>query len=259
MKTSKLTPIKRLGQNFLQDDKVINAIVKELNINPKTNYIEIGPGAGALTIPVSKVAKKFVAVEIDKQVTSILKLRVGDKVKIINQDFLKFDVESYLDESNIIFGNLPYYITTELIEKISEYSNKIDFSLIMIQSDVAAKILNLVSGKSLTYLGLMVNYLFTPTLILNVSPNSFFPSPNVDSTVIKLVPKRTLSKADVIAFQKFLIAILKQRRKTLLNNLKELNLDELKMSKINKLVKDLSLRVEALNPDQIYRIFEIVK
>ena len=258
MKTSNVIAKKKLGQNFLVDQKIINGIVDAVVSDKEISYFEIGPGTGALTVPISKLVKKLTLIEIDTELVARLTPWLNPDVKIINQDFLKFDLAKYLNSESVIFGNLPYYITTEIIEKIFTYSNRINYAVVMIQKDVADKIISNKKGKDMSYLGLLVNYVFNPKVIIEVSKNSFIPKPNVDSSVLKLETKNNLSTKNFEKFKTTLIGLLKQRRKTLNNNLKDMNITTSVLKRIKDLVPDLNLRVETLNPELIYRLIEII-
>ena len=258
MKTSNVIAKKKLGQNFLVDQKVIKAIVDAVVSSNELSYFEIGPGTGALTVPVSKLVKKLTVIEIDTELVARLTPWLSPDVNIINQDFLKFDLTKNVNSNSVMFGNLPYYITTEIIEKIFDYSNKINYAVVMIQKDVADKIINNKQGKEMSYLGLLVNYVFKPKIVIEVSKNSFIPKPNVDSSVLKLVTKNNQSSKNLEKFRTTLVGLLKQRRKTLNNNLKDMSISASALKRIIDIVPDLSLRVETLKPDLIYRLVEII-
>ena len=258
MKTSNVIAKKKLGQNFLVDQKVIKAIVDAVVSSNELSYFEIGPGTGALTVPVSKLVKKLTVIEIDTELVARLTPWLSPDVNIINQDFLKFDLTKNVNSNSVMFGNLPYYITTEIIEKIFTYSNRINYAVVMIQKDVADKIISNKKGKDMSYLVLLVNYVFNPKVIIEVSKNSFIPKPNVDSSVLKLETKNNLSTKNFEKFKTTLIGLLKQRRKTLNNNLKDMNITTSVLKRIKDLVPDLNLRVETLNPELIYRLIEII-
>jgi 16S rRNA (adenine1518-N6/adenine1519-N6)-dimethyltransferase len=256
MNKNKIKARKSWGQNFLIESKVISLIVDNVFMSEKNNYVEIGSGRGALTIPLSSKIKNLTCIEIDQELIDYLKTKLDNKANFINKDVLKVDWSLLINQDSVVFGNLPYYITTEILEKIFLSSHLIKKAVIMIQKDVAHKILGLGKGKKMSYLGLLLNAVFKIDIVVDVSKNSFIPKPKVDSCVLKLTPKTTYSSKELSNLQTFLVAILKQRRKTILNNLKPLELSEQKMNEIAKHV-NLDLRIEDLDLAKILNLFEL--
>jgi 16S rRNA (adenine1518-N6/adenine1519-N6)-dimethyltransferase len=257
MNKSKIKARKSWGQNFLTDSKVINLIVDNVFGGEKNPYLEIGSGRGALTIPLSNKIKDLTCVEIDQELIEYLKPKLASKAKFINSDILKVNWAEAVKRDAVIFGNLPYYITTEILEKIFLSSHQIKNAVIMIQKDVAHKIIDLGKGKKMSYLGLLLNAVFKVDLVVEVSKNCFIPKPKVDSSVLKLTPKIIYNSEELLKLQTFLVAILKQRRKTILNNLKPLNLSDEKMKEVLKIV-NVDLRVEDLELVRIIDLFKLI-
>jgi 16S rRNA (adenine1518-N6/adenine1519-N6)-dimethyltransferase len=258
LSVKKIKPSKKLGQNFLVDKNVVDKIVSSINYKFKPSIIEIGPGLGVLTKEIENKSNDITVVEIDKLMIEILKTQLKDSTKIVNIDFLKFDLNIAGSKNKTIIGNLPYYITTEIIEKVYEYSTSVDEFILMIQQDVATKILNLKQGKDLSFVSIISNYAFDIELVTDVSRNSFYPVPNVDSTVLKMSSKKK-AVDELLNFKTFIIKLMKQRRKTVLNNLKEMY----SVETANKILNDSSLqpsvRAEKLLMNQIVKLFEVSK
>ncbi len=217
---------KSLGQNFLIDDNVLDRICSD--IDSDTNVIEIGPGFGTLTQRLLLNAKKVVAIEIDKTAIPILEdnLSEFDNLTVINEDVLKCDLNSIIDEHFgggrvRIIANLPYYITTPIIMHILESRVKIDELRIMIQKEVAMRIAAKEATKDYGALSIAVNYYAEPELICHVPPSSFIPAPKVSSSVIslKIRTEPPVALNDEKGFFKLVKASFGQRRKTLLNAL----------------------------------------
>jgi 16S rRNA (adenine1518-N6/adenine1519-N6)-dimethyltransferase len=218
---------RKLGQNFLIDINILNKILENIE-NDNIGVLEIGPGAGVLTLGLSKKAKKVVAVEIDSKLIPILNevLIECDNVKIINEDILKVDINSLIEDefSNmdvVVAANLPYYITTPIIMRLLEQKANVSSIILMIQKEVAQRIVSSPGGKEYGALSIAVQYYCEPELILNVSPHCFIPQPKVESTIIKL---KILDKPKVhVESEKLFFNIVKaafnQRRKTLVNAL----------------------------------------
>jgi 16S rRNA (adenine1518-N6/adenine1519-N6)-dimethyltransferase len=258
LSVKKIKPNKTLGQNFLVDKNIVDKIINSINFKTKQSILEIGPGLGVLTKELENRTNDITVVEIDKLMVDILKTQLKDSTKIVNQDILKFDFKIIGNKNKTIVGNLPYYITTEIIEKIYEYSTFVEEFILMIQQDVATKILNLKQGKDLSFVSIISNYAFDVELISDVSRNCFYPVPNVDSTVLKMKSKK-IALVDLLSFKNFTIKLMKQRRKTVLNNLKEMYSLEVANKILQQSDLESSIRAEKLSMSQIIKLFEISK
>lgn len=254
---------KKFGQNFLIDSNVLESIIKGAEITKDDFVLEIGPGIGTMTQYLCEAARQVVAVEIDKMLIPILEdtLSEYDNVEVINQDVLKVDIKSLADEKNNgkpikVVANLPYYITTPIIMGLFESGVPIDSITIMVQKEVADRMQTGPGSKDYGALSLAVQYYATAKVILNVSATCFMPRPNVDSAVIKLTRHKepTVNVADEKLMFKIIRASFNQRRKTLVNGLK--NSPELSFSKeqivkaIEKIGKPETIRGEALTLEE---------
>lgn len=254
---------KKFGQNFLIDSNVLQSIIRGAEITKDDFVLEIGPGIGTMTQYLCEAARQVVAVEIDKMLIPILEdtLSEYDNVEVINQDVLKVDIKSLADEKNNgkpikVVANLPYYITTPIIMGLFESGVPIDSITIMVQKEVADRMQTGPGSKDYGALSLAVQYYATAKVILNVSATCFMPRPNVDSAVIKLTRHKepTVNVADEKLMFKIIRASFNQRRKTLVNGLK--NSPELSFSKeqivkaIEKIGKPETIRGEALTLEE---------
>ena len=254
---------KKFGQNFLIDSNVLESIIRGAEITKDDFVLEIGPGIGTMTQYLCEAARQVVAVEIDKMLITILEdtLSEYDNVEVINQDVLKVDIKSLADEKNNgkpikVVANLPYYITTPIIMGLFESGVPIDSITIMVQKEVADRMQTGPGSKDYGALSLAVQYYATAKVILNVSATCFMPRPNVDSAVIKLTRHKepTVNVADEKLMFKIIRASFNQRRKTLVNGLK--NSPELSFSKeqivkaIEKIGKPETIRGEALTLEE---------
>jgi 16S rRNA (adenine1518-N6/adenine1519-N6)-dimethyltransferase len=255
------TAKKQYGQNFLLDDNVISKICYLSNINKDTDVIEIGPGLGFLTEKIAAAANKVLCYEIDEMMIKVLEDKFNNQNVIIkHEDFLKINIDDdickYLEKERVILiSNLPYYITTPILLKILEESKKISQLTVMMQEEVALRICGKPSTKDYNALSVLLQYYTNPKTIINVKASSFYPAPNVDSSVVKITYKET---KDIYAvceeyFKKFNRAAFTMRRKTLVNNLKtalgynrETIEEVLKKNNI-----DINVRSEALSVNQI--------
>jgi 16S rRNA (adenine1518-N6/adenine1519-N6)-dimethyltransferase len=254
---------KKFGQNFLIDSNVLESIIRGAEITKDDFVLEIGPGIGTMTQYLCEAARQVVAVEIDKMLIPILEdtLSEYDNVEVINQDVLKVDIKSLAEEKNNgkpikVVANLPYYITTPIIMGLFESGVPIDSITIMVQKEVADRMQTGPGSKDYGALSLAVQYYATAKVILNVSATCFMPRPNVDSAVIKLTRHKepTVNVADEKLMFKIVRASFNQRRKTLVNGLK--NSPELSFSKeqivkaIEKIGKPETIRGEALTLEE---------
>lgn len=251
---------KSLGQNFLIDENIINKIVNELNILDDSLVIEIGPGKGALTKLLVKKAKYVLAYELDKECINYLNLNIKNKnLKIINEDILKAnikeDILDYNDIKNIyIIGNLPYYITTPIILKLIEDKLKVNKYLFMVQEEVANRYCYLENNKEYNALTVYLNYLFKTKKCFVVKNTSFDPIPKVQSAIISLEDKEKENVINEDYFYEINKLIFRQKRKTLINNLKDkFNLNILK-EVFNKLKFKENIRAEELSIKDIINL-----
>lgn len=222
-----------LGQNFLTDGAIVDKIIASAGAGPHDLVIEIGPGVGVLTAAVAASAGRVVAVEIDKALIPILRETLAEypNVEIINRDILRTDLGEILaqhEEINgqkrtgvKIIGNLPYYITTPIIMKILEDGVQADSLTIMLQKEVADRILAQPGGRTYGALSVAVQYHCTVSPVARVPKEVFVPRPKVDSAVIRLDMRR--EKPVELASEAAFFAVVRggfgQRRKTLLNSL----------------------------------------
>ncbi len=241
---------KSLGQNFLKDNNIINKISD--SINPKTDdlIIEIGPGSGALTKHLINKSADVICFEIDKRLESILSEIKADNLKIVFDDFLKINLKDYINSKyNRLFfvGNLPYYITTAIINKIINESNPYEIT-IMIQKEVALRFMASPHTREYSSISVFLQYNFDIEKICNVSKNCFEPIPKVDSMVIKLKRNKKIKSKNEELLYKLIKASFKQKRKNLKNNLN--NYDLLKIeSLLNNRNKTTKCRAEELSVD----------
>lgn len=261
MKKYKIKANKSLGQNFLIDDTVIEDIVGGASIGKDDLVIEIGPGLGSMTALLVEKAKKVICVELDKKMIKILNDRfiADDNIELINEDVLKLDLNKLIkqekEQNEIkdvkIVANLPYYITTPIIMKLLEENLDIASITVMIQKEVADRLIEIPSGKNTGAITYTVYYYCECEKIREVENTCFVPMPEVTSEVINL--KLRKEPAVKVENKKVFFNIIKsafmQRRKTLLNALVNNNVFTSKEEGIkilNKLNMDVNIRGEKL-------------
>ena len=260
---------KSLGQNFLINNEVVSTIIESANISNKDLVIEIGPGLGTLTSRLLEKAGKVICVELDDRMISILedRFKLYNNFELIHNDVLKVDlnkiIEVNLENSNLktakIVANLPYYITTPIIMKLLEEKLNIETITVMIQKEVADRLVALPGTKNAGAITYSVYYYADASKIIDVERNSFIPEPNVTSTVIQLkIRKESLLQVEN---EELMFKIIKQafmqRRKTLVNALSNLAIFNNK-EEIIQLLKELNInekvRGEALTIEQYAKI-----
>ena len=211
-------PKKRLGQNFLTDRNAILKMVGASGVNQNDTVLEIGPGTGSLTRELAKIAKKVVAVEIDPEMTGLLKGNLAGftNVEVIRADILEFDEKKLCPRYKVV-ANVPFYLTAPAIRKFLESDNPpVDLTLI-VQKEVAWRIA--AKPGDMSILAVSVQLYAEPRVIRVISRNCFWPIPNVDSAILKITPKKErLEKQFVSSFFEIAKAGFSQPRKQLINN-----------------------------------------
>lgn len=242
---------KKFGQNFIIDEKIIDRIVEVSNVDKDSIVIEIGPGIGALTQKLLMKAKKVIAIEIDLDMVNILQEELSDfeNLEIINENVLNVDlsklIKQYENEKVILVSNLPYYVTSDIMIKIFEADLQGVSLTVMMQKEVARRILK---GQDENLLTLLSKYYYDVKLGFEVSKNIFNPRPNVDSTILVYHHrvKRGLNKYEEKLLSNLIKDLYSRKRKTLYNNLKELYGHDSAILLLNNLNIDLNERVENL-------------
>lgn len=235
-KTEKFNYKKRLGQNFLhKKDKVLQIIEKIAPAADET-YIEIGPGTGFLTMELVDKVKKLHAVEIDREAFDVLKAKFANKTNLdlINGDIMFSDLQAIAgpqpDGKKIkVIGNIPYYITTPIIEKLIENRDFVSRAYLMVQKEVAERITAKEGSKIYGSLSIFCQYFADCRVLLDIDRSNFVPAPDVDSAFIELnfEKKEKISVKNEEFFFKVTRGGFVQRRKMLLNNIKrELGIDD---------------------------------
>ena len=229
LKKYNITANKKLGQNFLISDEVINEIINASEVNKTDLVIEIGPGLGTLTSKLLEKAGKVIAIELDTKMLKILQDRffLYKNFVLLNADVLKVDLNTLIAENkgelnNVkIVANLPYYITTPIVMKLLEEKIPVDSITVMVQKEVADRLTALPGEKLSGAITYTVNYYAEASKIIFVDRNNFIPAPEVDSEVIKL--KIRQEPAVNVKNEKVFFRLIKEsfshRRKTLVNGL----------------------------------------
>lgn len=236
---------KRFGQNFLQDDRIIEQIVGFLQIRPQDIVIEIGPGRGALTKLLLERLDKLHVIEIDNDLFAQLKhLPLSHKLNAVNADVLKVDFTPFGEKLKII-GNLPYNISTPLMFHLLKYRQRIDDMVFMLQSEVVDKLTAPVSSADYGRLSVMFQYYCDVERLLDVPPVCFNPQPKVMSSVVALHPKNQVEAVSFEVLEQVVAKAFAMRRKTLANNFKSvLTQDDWQQLGLSSQMRAQDLKVE---------------
>lgn len=209
---------KRLGQNFLIDDTVVDRIASLCDLKEDDAVVEVGPGHGHLTVRLAASGATIVAVEFDRDLIDGLKASFADRpnVTIVNEDFLRYEPPS---ERFVLAGNIPYNLTSPIIDWCLKYRDRIGWAVLMVQKELAERICGRPGSKAWSPLSIMTQLFFDAIEEFDVPPESFSPPPRVISTVIRLTPHAAPEIEDVGPLRKVLKAAFAHRRKILTNNL----------------------------------------
>ena len=248
---------KSLGQNFLIDKNIINKIVNIINIKDES-ILEVGPGTGNLTFELlNKDPKKFYVVEKDTQFADNIKNVLKDMIILINDDILNIDENFLSDEKLIVFGNLPYNISTEIICKwiLNINNKKVWFKnlILMFQKEVADRIISKFNSSNYGRLSILANWKLDIKKIIDIKPNCFTPKPKVDSSLLIFTPKKNYYKIrNPYNLEKITRIFFNHRRKMIkkpYNQIFSGNTDILKKLNIN-----LNLRPQNLDYETYYKL-----
>ena len=251
----RIKPKKSLGQNFLIDKNIIKKIIEAYPISKESEILEIGPGTGNLTeFFLKKEPKKIFLIEKDKNLFLNLK-RKYNKIEIINDDILKLSLKEIVNEKTIVFGNLPYNISSQILTRfiLNKENLPLKVFIFMFQKELADRIIAKTNTSNYGRLTILANWKFTVKKLFDISPTSFFPKPKVKSTLLFFKMKEdfnlfkepeTLSKITKIFFN--------QRRKKIKNQFKRLFDNYLDIAE--NLSIDLNCRPQNLKPEIYYNL-----
>mgnify|MGYP001203335915 CR=1 FL=1 len=243
-----LQPKKIFGQHFLTNSALCEKITQQIDLNFSQNILEIGPGEGALTKYLKTKTNNLKLIEIDNEACVILKKKFSE-LQIINEDFLKYNLNNLNWDKYTVVGNFPYNISTQILFKILDNKYSINQVVGMFQKEVAERICSAPKSKKYGVPSVLIQAFFNCEILFDVARENFQPAPNVDSTVIKLSRNQIINlNCDYDKFVNVVKAGFSQRRKKLKNALK--NFTKLDNTKLKPLI---SKRAEELS------VFEFIK
>ena len=251
-----IKPKKSLGQNFLIDENILEIITNSAVIKNKT-VLEIGPGTGNLTSYIlKKKPKKTFVIEKDNELAIILKNKFQNQITIINDDILKIDETSLSKDKVIVFGNLPYNISTEILSKwIVNLKNTFwfEYLVLMFQKEVADRIIAKFNTSNYGRLSIICNWKLNIKKICDIKPEAFSPKPKIDSSLLLFTPKKNYVKInDPNNLEKITRIFFNQRRKMIKKPYNQLFNGDQRI--LNKLKIDLELRPQNLSLDTYYNL-----
>lgn len=249
-----IKPKKRLGQNFLINEKILDKIVKVGEITDKDNILEIGPGTGNLTkYLINSKPKSIIVIEKDTDLISLLNLKFKDCIEIVNEDVLNLH-ENFFKKKFKVFGNLPYNISTKILSNWCLSKNiKFEKLILMFQKEVADRIISKFNTKNYGRLSILSNWKLDIKKVLDVNPSCFFPRPKVDSTVLFFeIKKNFIQLKNPSNLEKITKIFFSQRRKMIKKPYNLIFNDNNKIAE--KLDIRLNLRPQNLNLDTYLKI-----
>ena len=223
-----IRPKKSLGQNFLIDKNIQKKIIRAFNSGNDDIVLEIGSGKGDLTVPLASSAKKIYALELDSRLYPTLEEKLSNfaNCQVIKTDILKFDISKFLRVNKIkqkikVIGNIPYYISSPIIQHLIFYRDNIQEIFITVQKEFGRRVVAVPGSKDYGSFSCFVQYYLEPKIIFIIKRNSFFPAPKVDSCFLSLRVREepAVSVNDEGMFFKLIRKAFNQRRKTLRNSL----------------------------------------
>ena len=244
---------KKLGQNFLTDRNIPRKIVRESGIATGDRVLEIGPGFGALSSAILEVIPSFTAIEKDPELARFIR-QEHPEITLIEGDFLKVPLEPIAAGGTVaVLGNIPYSITSPILFRLLDNRHLISSATLMMQHEVALRLAAVPGTKEYGILAVQMQAFCEVKYLFKVGRAVFKPRPEVDSVVIRMVPKATDPVADSEGFRRFVRCAFHQRRKTLLNNLR----DTYDTSAVSEAT--LRMRAEALNIDELIALFDLLR
>ncbi len=246
-----IRPKKSLGQHFLQDPYYLKKITDAARIGPEDQVLEIGPGRGHLTRELATKAKKVIAIEFDDRLIPLLRKEFSEttKIEIVHADALVYPYAALAGQWKIV-ANLPYYISTPIIQKLLQFRDKFTTLTLMLQKEVAQRIAAPPGGKEYGFLSVLVQFSTVPRIEFMVPPGAFIPRPEVDSAVVTLTVRKNfpVHVRDEAFLMRVVKAAFSQRRKTLKNALKQLEVPRERMQNVFAATGiDLGRRAETLS------------
>ncbi|MEA3229749.1 MAG: 16S rRNA (adenine(1518)-N(6)/adenine(1519)-N(6))-dimethyltransferase RsmA [archaeon] len=248
-----IRPVKKHGQNFLVDKNIIRLEIDEADISKNDTVLEVGGGYGALTFELAKKAKKVIVIELDDSLVSILETRIEKEdiknVEVIHGDALKIDFPDF----DKCVSNIPYQISSKVVEMLGKYGK---FSLLIMQKEFAQRLVAVPGDKNYSRISILTQFHFVPVFVRKVGRKCFYPSPSVDSGIVKLFPRAVKVKVcDEKLFFRFVTAVFIHKNqklwKALSHSKRDMKMDKAVLSEIGRKLTDADVRVRVLDIERL--------
>lgn len=252
---------KSLGQNFLFDKNLLNAIAEDGLVESGDLVLEIGAGAGTLTSVLASKAKKVISFEIDKELVPILtkKQEEYSNIEFVFKDFMEANVETLFEGKARVVANIPYYITTPIIFKLVEHIEKFKSILVLIQKEVAERFASKHGTKEYGVTSVILQSIFNVSIPRIVRKECFTPPPKIDSALCLLIPHNRYNMSNFEEFKNFVHLAFSMRRKTLVNNLKSVYDKEKIIATLQNFNYLESVRPEEISVENFINIYNFLK
>lgn len=259
---------KTRGQNFLIDKNVLSKTIRNVDVNDNDCIIEIGPGIGGLTKFIEKLNKKIYAVELDKKLFEIMKNEYKDNrnLTVINANFLDVEIKNFIEPNKkaVIISNIPYNITSRIIEKCFLNSEIITDLYLLMQKELAERIVSKENSKNYGSLSIFTQVFSITTMLFEVTKNVFFPKPKVNSAFVHFKIKSNVEATELLEFSKFIKKIFSYRRKNILGILnkyffKNMDKDIIKTALLDRFEISPLVRPENISPEIFYNLWKYIK
>ena len=257
-------PSRSKGQCFLTDRHFIERIVTSINPHKGETLVEIGPGTGALTIPILEQGANVLAIESDTLLVGALQERKTHGLQLIEADASKIDYNSILQSHNLnsvrVFGNLPYSVASPILLRLLETGASLSSMTLMFQSEVAERLVALPNTKNYSFLSVVTQRAAKTKILFHVPPGAFRPKPRILSTVVELKIKNneTYSSKDETLFRHIVKSLMAQRRKTIFNNIRHLEHHSLSKHQLTAALErssvDLTRRAESMSVEEFTKV-----
>ena len=251
-------PKKRFGQNFLTDKKLLEDLIKLIDISKEDKILEVGPGKGDFTENLIQFCDSYYGIEIDRDLFSFLGTKFPkNKNSFFNIDILKLKLSEIVDSSNIrIIGNIPYNISSPLLNWCEKNFERINDMHFMLQKEFALRCAGNEDSSSYGRLSVICNYLYEVTILKDVPRDYFDPKPKVDSLFVRFTPKiKKINHKELNSLKEITRALFNKKRKKISNSLRDIMDDD----NIDKLNLDLSLRPDHLSLEDYLKISALLK
>lgn len=256
-------PKKRFSQVFLADKKIVRKIVNLLEISSDDTILEIGSGRGTLTELIAETGARLISFEIDRDLIDNLnkKFHKFENVSIVNQNFLETEPDKYFDGKFKLIGNIPYDITSPLLDWMIQYQDLITLAVITTQKELAQRIASKPGNKGWAPISIFCQCAFDVQSVFDIPPKAFYPPPKIYSSTMAFRPRENYQIKDKVYFEKIVRQSFLHRRKQLVNNLSKL--PETDRSGLEDILTELNLgtkcRAEQISIEDFIRLAELLK